>query len=409
MTAGVESATGASCIKQAVTVRVLMYMFFPGGGIGRYTHEVATELNQLPDIDLELACLREYQFLQEADYRTWPGLMRIASPLPLCRRARFLGAQFVSPQRAIRHAIQSNANILHLSNINHLTFPLWQRWLPRTNTLKVVATAHDVRRSKSILNRSWETHALRKFYESADAIFIHSSQQKDDLLDFANVREDSVHLVPMGTMPYAPATADKASLRQRFNIPRSRAVGLFFGNIRDDKNLDGLLTAISLQAEPMFLIIAGQAGGANNKNAAYYRQRIDALGLNEHVLFLDRFIANEEVGDLFEASDFVPICYLSSFTSQSAVLNVSMHYHRPVLVTPAPTLAETTQAFDIGAVTHSDTPDSLVMGIDALLCRIKEGPAFGFEEYKQHNSWQENARITRDVYRSLLLHPARVP
>ena len=86
-----------------------------------------------------------------------------------------------------------------------------------------------------------------------------------------------------------------------------------------------------------------------------------------------------------------------------------MHYHRPVLVTPAPTLAETTQAFDIGAVTHSDTPDSLVMGIDALLCRIKEGPAFGFEEYKQHNSWQENARITRDVYRSLLLHPARVP
>ena len=383
------------------SVRALMYMFFPGGGIGRYTHELAEALHELPDVEVELACLREFQFLGEATYPTWPQLLRIHSDKPLYRRMRFLTGQFVSPRRAIQRAVEGKVDVLHLSNINHLTFPLWRRWLKKARPLKIAATAHDVRRSKSMLNKRWETNALRQFYENADALFIHSSQQKDDLLDFANVAEDVIHQVPMGTMPYAAPTADKAALRKRFGIGDSRMVGLFFGNIRDDKNLDSLLTAMSLQAEPLFLIIAGRAGGAGNKTDEHYRTRINELRLQEHVLFLDRFIENEEVGDLFAVADFVPLCYLTTFTSQSAVLNVAMHYDRPILVTPAPTLAETVRELNVGVATESDTPESLLTGVQSLIAKIESGASFEFEEYRRRNSWQENARITRNVYQDL--------
>ena len=383
-------------------VKALMYMFFPGGGIGRYTHELAEELHRLSGIDIEVACLREYEFLDQAAYATWPNLQRIHSDRPWRRRARFLYAQVVSPYRAIQHAIDTNADILHLANINHLTFPLWRRWLKKSDSLRLVATAHDVRRSKSIINKNWETKALKQFYKSADALFIHSAQQKDDLLNFADVREDAIHQVPMGTMPYAKPTADKSSLRRKFGIPDSRIVALFFGNIRDDKNLDGLLTTMSLQADPFFLIIAGRAGGAGNKSEAFYRQRISELGLTDHVLFLHRFIKDSEIGDLFEVCDFVPLCYSTKFTSQSAVLNVAMHYEKPVLVSPAPTLAETVREFDVGIITDSDSPDSLSQGIESLLRKIQTRTKFEFSEYSQRNSWSENARLTLAVYRECL-------
>jgi glycosyltransferase involved in cell wall biosynthesis len=385
----------------AQNVRALMYMFFPGGGIGRYTHELAEALHRLPDVDIDVACVREYEYLNEASYPTWPHLMSIHSKHPLYRRARFLGAQIISPRRAISHAIDTCTDILHLANINHLTFPIWRRWLKKSDSLRLAATVHDVRRSKSIINRSWETKNLQRFYESADALFIHSTQQKEDLLNFARVREEVIHQVPMGTMPYAVATATKSALRRRYNIPESRMVALFFGNIRDDKNLDGLLTAMSLLAEPIFLVIAGRAGGAGNKSDAWYRQRIWDLRLNEHVLFLDRFIENNEVGDLFSVCDFVPLCYLTSFTSQSAVLNVAMHYDRPVLASPAPTLAETVQEFQVGILADSDSPESLLLGIEKLTQKIASGTEFQFAEYKRRNSWHENARITRSVYQSL--------
>lgn len=385
----------------AKTLRAIKYMFFPGGGIGRYTHEVATELHKIPELDLELACLEDFEFLPEAKYKSWPHLMQIRSGNKIVRKAKFLTAQVVSPKRVLKRVRETGADVLHLANINHLSFPIWRRWLQKSD-VKIVATAHDVRRSKAIIHRGWETNALRSFYEMADALFIHSQQQKDDLMDFAKVDEGRIHQVPMGTMPYAERTADKAAIRSRLGIGQDRTVALFFGNIRDDKNLHGLLTAMSLQADPFFLIIAGRAGGAGNKKDSWYKALINDLGLQGDVLYLDRFIENEEIGDLFEAADFIPLCYLESFTSQSAVLNVAMHYEKPVIATPAPTLAETVKQFDIGVLTDSDKPEDLVDGVERLMANIGNKPAFGFDEYKRRNSWAENARITFEVYHSLL-------
>ncbi len=395
--------TEPNCVAN-YTIRAIMYMFFPGGGIGRYTHELAEQLHKLSDIDIEVACLRRYEFLDEAEYPTWPGLMRIHSEQTILRKARFLAAQLVSPKRVLGHAKETGADVLHLSNINHLTFPLWRRWIDSVDPLRIVATAHDVRRSKSIISKRWETKALRQFYESADALFIHSKQQRQDLLDFASVDSSRIHQVPMGTMPYAAPTTDRDTVRARLGIDKHRTVGLFFGNIRDDKNLDGLLTAVSMEKKPTFLIVAGRAGGAGNKNDAHYKQRIADLGLTDHVLFLDRFIENEEVGDLFHAADFIPLCYKTTFTSQSAVLNVAMHYDKPVVATPAPTLADTISNMNVGVVTESDDATSIADGIAQITAAINDNTSFNFAEYKRKNSWRENARITRDVYRSVLGH-----
>jgi len=160
----------------AASIRVLFYQFFPGGGIGRYTHELATAVDQHSGVDVEVVCSPDFEHLSVAPYRTWAGLQSIGHAVPLLRRLRFLSAQVVNPIRCLNRANTSRADVIHFSNINHLTYRFWRariKGLPN----KYVATVHDVRRAGKILNRGWEKRSLRQFYEDADGLFVHSEQQ----------------------------------------------------------------------------------------------------------------------------------------------------------------------------------------------------------------------------------------
>ena len=167
-------------------MRVAFYLFFAGSGIGRYTHELLNTLSRSSNISTELICLPSFHWRSEAHYAIWPGLYEIAHRNPLKRKSRFLTAQIANPKRLAQRASETRSNRIHLSNINHLTFPLWKKTLRRFGS-KVVATVHDVRREKGIINHRYELNQLQRFYRWADALFVHSKAQADDLKSFANV------------------------------------------------------------------------------------------------------------------------------------------------------------------------------------------------------------------------------
>ena len=187
-------------------------------------------------------------------------------------------------------------------------------------------------------------------------------------------------------------------------FPATVRAGLFFGNVRDDKNLDGLLRAVSLEQTDSrpFIVIAGRTGGRGNRTAEFYRDLIRELELSDDVLYLDRFIENDEVGDLFQSVDFVPLTYLTTFTSQSAVLNVAMHFEKPILATPAPTISETVSTHQVGIISDDDSPAAIHSAMLKLFEQSRNGTEFGFDSYRRTNSWSENAGKTRDVYARLL-------
>lgn len=387
--------------KQGVRpLRVLYYLFFPGSGIGRYTHELMRHFEEADDIDAELVCLPSYHWLNEARYRTWSGLREIGHTRPLRRKMRFLTAQFANPMRLARRAAEQGADVVHLCNINYLTFPMWERALRRSGA-RIVATAHDVRRSKPMISHRYEDRQLKRFYERADALFVHSEAQADDLMEFAGVHRSHVHVVPHGPYDYGRPTASRDEIRSRWGWPREKQVALFFGNIRDDKNLDVLLQALRDHAEAVHLVVAGRGSGGPHRDVASYKRMVERLGLTQHVTFRDEYIPDTEIPDLFEASDWAALPYSRRFTSQSGVLNVAAWYRRPVLMSSSPTFEETLAQANVGLLVEPDDVAALSAGIGGMMDAVQSGREFEFDKYLNVFGWNSNVRIASDVYNSI--------
>ena len=136
-------------------VDILHYMFFPGGGIGRYLNEIIKVQVEQGEFGIGLACSPNFKYLQDVYCATFPSLMTLCSRNPLIRRARFLLAQWTSPWRLYRLAHQLKPKIVHFSNINYPSYASWRGKLQRLG-VKMVATVHDVRRAKALIYRPYD-------------------------------------------------------------------------------------------------------------------------------------------------------------------------------------------------------------------------------------------------------------
>ena len=390
----------AQVLQQKRKVKICFYVFFPKGGISRYTNELAANINKLLGGEVLVACPPDYQWQDSNQYRVWNRLMQLYHPFPLLRKMRFLVAQFVNPQRAIRMAKEEGAEIIHFSNINPLSYPLWKKQAKKAN-LKLVISVHDIERRKGILNKEWEANQLKNMYRAADALLVHSEYQATKLVEFAGVRRKDIYIVPHGPYAYRPATKSKEEVYRNLNIPVEKQTALFFGQVRDDKNLHRLLEALQRMVNRPHLIVAGR-GAARHKGITYYRSLAERLELLKDVTFIDKYILDEDVGNLFFACDWVALPYLNSFTSQSGVLNVASYFEKPVLVSSAPVLSETVKNCDVGVACDGDSVEAIVKGIIEITDRLNNGYEHQFEKYKDLFSWQENARISIDIYQKIL-------
>ena len=97
---------------------VLHYMFFPGGGIGRYVNEQLIAQQNLGEMRHELFCSPDFAYREQATYEIRSQGYVLGASNPMVRRSRFLVGQFVSPRRLLAYARSVKPDILHFSNIN---------------------------------------------------------------------------------------------------------------------------------------------------------------------------------------------------------------------------------------------------------------------------------------------------
>jgi len=376
---------------------IAFYSFFHGGGIGHYTHELLKRLNDRPELNVQLYCPPNFHWLHEATYPVRPILFQLSSAYPLLRRMRFLMGQFLSPARFLRAARKEKINILHHNNINHFSYPFWQGKFEDSD-FHMACTAHDIRRSKAILCHSYETGQLKSFYRDCQLIFVHSKTQAEELKRFANVHDRVICQIPLG--PFLFGTGETGPLASTSHLKES--TGLFFGNIRDEKNLDGLLEALAISDPNIRLVVAGRPAGAGHRPIEYYKDLANRLNIHHRIQWNIGFIPDEKVRGLFEACDWVALPYLPEFTSQSAVFNVATHFHKPILASSAPTFSELLQAYPIGVLTKDLSTASISSSMDEIAKKSKHPDQFQFESYLRENTWERNAEITTMAYLDLL-------
>lgn len=145
-----------------------------------------------------------------------------------------------------------------------------------------------------------------------------------------------------------------------FGFAEDDLVLLFFGYIRKYKGLDLLLHAMPklIKENPRIkLLVVGES----YEDFSFYKNIVAELNISNNVKMENRFVANEEVGKYYAASDLVILPYRSA--TQSGILNVAYGFLKPVLVTDVGGLAEFVDNKRTGIIVEPESPSAISDGV----------------------------------------------
>jgi glycosyltransferase involved in cell wall biosynthesis len=287
--------------------------------------------------------------------------------------------------------------------VAHLLFPYYLTDLISVTRLKkkgmkVVLTVHEVYPHNPLLGGRIDRVLAAKMYEKADMLLVHSNSLKEELMSIFTVSPRKIHVVPHGYFSIPQSLANEDELRRRYGLPTDRKVLLFFGTIRENKGLDVLLNAMKMMRDDYLLLIAGCVSDASELPAGHYRRIIRDSNIGGSVRWIDRFIDEEEIADVFKVADAVILPYKKSFHAQSGVLNTAIGFEKPAVVSDVGGMGETVRDYRIGVVVRPEDAGALREGVSAL---FKDRQEFGFERYKRENSWHVVADKLVSIYNGL--------
>ncbi|MDO5760186.1 MAG: glycosyltransferase [Bacteroidota bacterium] len=156
---------------------------------------------------------------------------------------------------------------------------------------------------------------------------------------------------------------DKPSAKQMLNI-NTKEVIIFFGLIRPYKGLMKLIEAFPLIKEKrkdITLLIVGECYGEVKE----YEDRIRDLGIEKDVIFVNKFVANEDIEPYFVASDVVVLPYESA--SQSGIIMTAYAFRKPVVVTNVGGIKEQVLQNETGVVIDSNSKEDILQGVNTIL------------------------------------------
>jgi alpha-1,3-rhamnosyl/mannosyltransferase len=273
------------------------------------------------------------------------------------------------------YLVRSARRVLTVHDLTFLRFPEWHP--PRRLALMVPELAPAVRR--------------------ADRIIAPSQSTRDDLVRLLSVDPERVAVVPMGvatSFTPCPAAALEAGLAP-FGLRRGEYL-LFMGTIEPRKNLVRLLEAVELVGPKIGrLVVAGGQGWRDGRiraamaglEAAGRVQRLGYVADDARAVLLSGARAFV-FPSLYEGFGLPPLeamaCGAPVVTSNVASL--------PEVVGDAALLVDPEDVEALAAALDRIWND------DALRARLRERGLLRAAEF----SWERTARLTLDVYRSVL-------
>lgn len=184
--------------------------------------------------------------------------------------------------------------------------------------------------------------------------------------------------------------------QKKLGIPANKKVLLFFGFIRKYKGLDLLLQSLAQLPQDYHLLIAGEVYG----DWAYYQEIIDQFGLQNRITKMVRYINDDDVPEIFSASDVCVLPYKSA--TQSGIMNISYHFELPVLVTRVGGLAESVEKYNTGLVIPTPDVDEITTYIKRFFSDFaKDNFSENIREFKRRYSWKNLTKAIEKFYEEL--------
>jgi glycosyltransferase involved in cell wall biosynthesis len=362
------------------------------GGLALYAGAQAEALARR-GLDVAFLCSPSRQGTAPRGCRILPVLPSEMPPERPCSRLR---RRFATVRRILGHSRALVAQIREsghrqvlFSAYSEYMAPLWAGALRNLARQGVVfgAVVHDPVRDAVVGPYWWHRWSIAESYSFLREAFVHEPVQLETVRNQSQLRTT---VIPHGPYAAIPPTQTTAQMRARLNVPPRATVLLAFGHVRDNKNLDLALRALQTVPE-VFLVVAGKELNASQRPVSYYQQMARQLGVADRCCWKDEFIPNSEIGNYFNAADYVLLAYGREFCSASGVLNVAVSYRKPCIVSAGPSnLMTMANQYKLGVCVEPGSVQALAQGI---LAAIAHPVLPEWERYEADNSWARNADL----------------
>lgn len=358
------------------------------GGISDYAHDQANALQDL-GCEVQLLCAPSFMEGRQARYQILPELQEgfpgKQISIRILRRLLLSYRLIQNVNRMARVIEQHRHDHVLMHFFEHLS-PLWSSQLRRLQAKGVFfgSVLHDPVRNYVVGPRFWHEWSIKQAFSFLNVVYVHSKLESPNGTNLRTV------CVPYGIHNFPAWSRDRAQVRESLNLSADANVLLAAGFIRDNKNLDLVIKAIS-EIPELYLIIAGTEQAGGNKPVSYYQNLAQELGCADRCRWLIRYVEPVDFADLFHASDISVLTYSASFRSASSALSAAVNYRLPSLVSSGPGSMETVvRQYNIGIWVEPDSASAIASGLRHWLAT---GIRPDWESYIRDNSWEENARL----------------
>jgi len=161
-------------------------------------------------------------------------------------------------------------------------------------------------------------------------------------------------------------TIASADPRARLGIEYKGDIILFFGMLRKDKGIAGLLEAIGQLRDKEFRLLI--VGAPTEYTEQEILDIIKKNCLEGKVIFRPGYAADTDVPLYFYAADALILPYSSIYTGGSGpLLKGACTFKRPVIVTDVSEMGRLTREHSMGLLARPDDPDSLASKVEEFL------------------------------------------
>jgi glycosyltransferase involved in cell wall biosynthesis len=236
---------------------------------------------------------------------------------------------------------------------------------------------------------------LRHLIGSAEHYVVHSQWDKDRLGAKFSLDPAKVSVIPHGPYPInvgpepAPTNAVTAPVREEGQHEGEEVTILFFGTIRPYKGAEDLVEAFDLLPRDGSIHWRLLAVGETWEGWELPAEKIRESAFAEDIEFVNRYVTDAELPELFDRADIVALPYHRA--SASGPLHMTMHRGLPVVVTDVGGLSEAAADYTGTIFVPPANPDALAEGIVSAL-----------DLRAQHHTDLHTWDVSRECYAALI-------
>lgn len=244
--------------------------------------------------------------------------------------------------------------------------------------------------------RTGDKAFTKYFLKPIDAFVTMAQSVEKDLIKFNSTKPRTIHAHPI--FSNFGERIDKNKALETLKLDTKKYTLLFFGLIRQYKGLDILLDALakSRHRKDIQLVIAGECYA----DEAQYHKQIKDLGLENNVVFHNKFIPDSEVSTYFSAADVLVLPYRSA--TQSGVTQIAYHFDLPMIVSNVGALPDMVSNEKLGLVVEPDLSDFSSAINRFIEDNLSQKYTGNFAEEKQKFSWHSFNEEILNLYSKLI-------